>query len=96
MIENKITPVKDVYNCTTSVIGNLVFINMSYYSRDEELNNETVIATVAIPPKENYYTMLIGINGINEALNVKITTDGSIKTTPMKVGEYRLSAFYIF
>lgn len=96
IIENKITPVKDVYNCTTSVIRNLVFINISYYSRDEELNNETIIATVSIPPKENYHTMLIGINGINETLNAKITTDGSIKTTPVKVGEYRLTGFYIF
>lgn len=93
MIENKITPVKDVYNCSTSVIGNLVFINLAYYSRDEELNNETVIATVAIPPKENYYTCLIGIN---ETLKVKIVTDGSIKTTPVKIGEYRFVGFYIF
>lgn len=93
IIENKITPIKDVYNCSTSVIGNLVFISLGYYSKEEELNNETVIATVSIPPKENYYTHLIGVNG---TLKASITTDGSIKTTPVKVGEYRIVGFYIF
>lgn len=90
---NKITPIKNVYNSITKIIGNLVFITIFYYAEENDINKKTVIATVTVPPKELYHSKLIGVN---ETVSMAIKTDGSIETTPTTTGEYIFTGFYIF
>ena len=89
---NKITPLKDVYNFITKIVGNVVFITIFYYAAENEINNKTVVATVSVPPKTVYKGKFMGTN---ETISMEIKTNGNVETTPKATGEYVLTGFYL-